>query len=119
MPRNGDTTARGYGWRDHQARRRQLAPLVAAGHATCRRCHHRIPPPPPGHTCRRGCRSPSCWDLGHDDHDRTAPAQPEHRHRVGPCPGNRAAGAAHGNRRRGQTTRRRNAQRPTLIVDDW
>jgi hypothetical protein len=93
MPRNGNTTARGYGWRDHQARRKQLAPHVAAGGYPCRRCGHPIAATSPGHTCLPGCRSPACWDLGHDDHDRTLPTMPEHRHPLPYCQGNRGAAA--------------------------
>jgi hypothetical protein len=42
----------------HQALRAHLAPIVAAGRATCWRCTERIAPGQP-------------WDLGHDDDDRT------------------------------------------------
>jgi hypothetical protein len=59
------TGARGYGAR-HQALRARLAPQVAAGLASCARCGERILPGEP-------------WDLGHDDHDRTKYAGPEHR----------------------------------------
>lgn len=93
MPRPGSTTARGYGWHQHQAKRKRWAPIVAAGNADCRRCGRRIPATPPGHQCQRGCRSAACWDLGHDDHNRDAPPAPEHRHRTMWCIGNRAAGS--------------------------
>jgi hypothetical protein len=43
-----------------------LAPLVAAGLATCVRCGEAIVPGEP-------------WDLGHDDFDRHVHAGPEHR----------------------------------------
>jgi hypothetical protein len=68
-------------WRELRA---HWTPLVAAGHVTCWRCGQPIHPGQP-------------WDLGHrtdralggTDHD----TAPEHRHRTGTCPGNRAAGA--------------------------
>jgi hypothetical protein len=66
----------------HQAIRRPLAPQVAAGTVTCRRCGQLIRPGEP-------------WDLGHDDHDRSIYRGPEH---AGGC--NRAAGARLGNQRR-------------------
>jgi len=71
------TTARGYG-AAHQARRRMLAPLVAAGLAVCARCGLQI---------ERG----QAWDLGHVDGDRSRYSGPEHRHSKD-CPegGNRA-----------------------------
>jgi hypothetical protein len=78
MPRPASTTARGYG-AEHQALRKQWAPLVDAGQVTCWRCGNLIHPG-------------QAWDLGHDDHDRGAYRGPEHR---GP---NRAAGARKGNR---------------------
>lgn len=126
MPRNGNTTRRGYGW-THQDTRARLAPTVQAGRATCWRCHRPIPPPPPQHTCRKGCRSPACWDLGHDDHDRTITRGPEHRHRQPYCRGNRSVGATLGNKSRTtstparprQATRARQPNGPTLIDDDW
>jgi hypothetical protein len=80
MPRPASTTARGYG-AQHQALRRQWAPIVAEGGVICWRCGHLIAPG-------------QAWDLGHDDNDRTTYRGPEHR---GP---NRAAGARKGNRRR-------------------
>jgi hypothetical protein len=58
------TAMRGYGWQ-HQLRRLQLAPLVAAGLAICARCARPIEPGTP-------------WDLGHDDYDRTKATRPEH-----------------------------------------
>lgn len=72
------TAARGYG-AAHQAERRRLAPIVAAGQAWCWRCGGWIPPGTP-------------WELGHDDHDRSIYRGPEHLK----C--NRAAGARKGNR---------------------
>jgi hypothetical protein len=80
MPRNGDTTARGYG-HDHQAERARWAPAVAHGVIPCTRCGHLIAPG-------------AYWDLGHDDNDRSRWTGPEHRR----C--NRAAGARKGNRLR-------------------
>lgn len=127
MPRNGNTTRRGYGW-THQDTRARLAPTVQAGRATCWRCHRRIPPTPPEHACRKGCRAPWCWDLGHDDHDRSVTRGPEHRHRLpGVCPGNRSKGASNGNRKRAATAPQRPRPRrrapqpdgPTLVDDDW
>ncbi|MEU6208194.1 hypothetical protein ABZ814_31995 [Micromonospora musae] len=61
----GRTTQRGYGW-DHQQKRAQWKPRVAAGLVDCWRCGERIPPGTP-------------WDLGHDDHDRRFYRGPEHR----------------------------------------
>lgn len=58
------TTQRGYGSR-HQRLRKQWAPIVNRGEATCGRCHQPIQPGTP-------------WDLGHDDHDRTKYTGPEH-----------------------------------------
>src|SRR6202008_906015 len=51
------TAARGYG-AAHQAKRKELAPTVAAGLATCWRCGMPIMPG-------------QAWDLGHDDRDRS------------------------------------------------
>jgi len=93
MPRNGNTTARGYGNR-HQQDRARWVPAVAAGAVPCRRCGYLIQPG-------------QSWDLGHDDWDRTAPSAPEHRHRSGGCIGNRAAGTRKANQiRRASRTRR-------------
>jgi hypothetical protein len=61
----GRTAARGYGGR-HQALRRQLASLVAAGGVGCARCGALILPW-------------ELWDLGHDDLDRSRYTGPEHR----------------------------------------
>lgn len=63
--RNGSTRGRGYG-AVHQALRRRLAPLVAAGRAVCARCGEAIKPGDP-------------WDLGHEDGDRLRYSGPEHR----------------------------------------
>lgn len=73
----GTRQQRGYN-ADHDRLRAELAPIVAAGHAACHRCHQPIDPAEP-------------WDLGHTD-DRTAWTGPEH----ASC--NRSAGgrAAHG-----------------------
>lgn len=60
--------------RAHRRLRAQLAPLVAAGQATCWRCTELIPPGAP-------------WDLGHDDDDPSLYRGPEHQR----C--SRAAGA--------------------------
>ena len=51
MKRPRSTTARGYGT-SHQAVRKQLAPMVAAGLAVCARCLRPITPGEP-------------WDLDH------------------------------------------------------
>jgi hypothetical protein len=59
------TTKRGYGTA-HQAARRRLEPLVAAGMLECARCGKSIGPGSP-------------WDLGHDDIDRSKYTGPEHR----------------------------------------
>jgi hypothetical protein len=59
------TTARGYGAR-HRRLRRALAPIVAAGLATCARCGRPILAGEP-------------WDLGHDDVDRGRYRGSEHR----------------------------------------
>lgn len=59
------STRRGYGYQ-HQMQRKAWASRVDAGGVACRRCGEPIPPG-------------SEWDLGHDDHDRSAPTRPEHR----------------------------------------
>jgi hypothetical protein len=64
MPSKGTTGQRGYDYQ-HQKLRKQVAPLVAAGKATCWRCSERIDPG-------------QDWDLGHDDDDRTKYRGPEH-----------------------------------------
>ena len=84
MPRNGNTTARGYGTA-HQQLRRQIARIVDAGQAHCVRCGKPIIPGTP-------------WDLGHDDNDRSRYQGPEHRG----C--NRSAGARNRQRRTQQRT---------------
>lgn len=58
------TPQRGYG-EFHQAARKRLAPMVAAGGARCWRCGEPILPAEP-------------WDLGHLDGDRTRYGGPEH-----------------------------------------
>jgi hypothetical protein len=55
---------RGYGGQ-HRKLRASLAPVVAAGQATCWRCGERIDPGGP-------------WHLGHDDNDRSIYRGPEH-----------------------------------------
>jgi len=74
------TTERGYGAK-HQALRKQVAQLVAAGGAACWRC-------------RRVIQPWQQWDLGHHDWDRTRYMGPEH----AKC--NRSAAASRGNRMR-------------------
>jgi hypothetical protein len=59
------TSQRGYG-AAHEAIRRQLEPLVAAGMLECARCGKSIKGDEP-------------WDLGHDDVDRSSYTGPEHR----------------------------------------
>lgn len=91
MPRNGNTTARGYG-SAHQAERKRWEPMVAAGFV---RCHADV--------CKKVVRSndPNArlispyqeWDLGHD-YQTGQWRGPEHRE----C--NRADGARRGNRLR-------------------
>jgi hypothetical protein len=81
------TTARGYGWR-HQQERKRWAPLVAAGLGVCVRGGHPIPPGMP-------------WDLDHTD-DRTGYLGISCRR----C--NRQAGARRGNAAR--STRRVNSE---------
>lgn len=61
-----NTTARGYG-SAHQRARLEWAPRVEAGEVNCRRCGRWIAPGSP-------------WHMGHDDFDRTLPAEPEHRY---------------------------------------
>jgi hypothetical protein len=100
-PRPADlrsTTARGYGSK-HRALRAQVAKQVERGEGVCWRCSQPIPPGTP-------------FDLGHDDHDRTLYRGPEHRHRTGRCPGNRAAGAIKGNKARAKPGR-------TLASEHW
>jgi len=80
MPRNGNTTQRGYG-SAHQALRARIAGQVKAGAAVCWRCGQLIQPGQP-------------WDLGHTEGDRGSYAGPEHRW----C--NRAAGARNANQAR-------------------
>jgi hypothetical protein len=58
------TTARGYGHR-HQNLRKRWAKVVDTGDAYCVRCKRWIEPGTP-------------WDLGHDDKDRTKYQGPEH-----------------------------------------
>lgn len=62
----GTRAQRGYGI-DHDRTRRALAPIVAAGHATCWRCQAPITPG-------------TDWHVGHDDHDRSITRGPEHAH---------------------------------------
>jgi hypothetical protein len=78
--RKGKTTARGYG-RQHQRRRAELAPYVAAGLVDCWRCEQRIRPGQP-------------WDLGHDDSDRTRYRGAEHQACNRGAPGKRRADPA-------------------------
>ena len=77
--KRGTRQQRGYG-RDHDRLRRALAPIVAAGRATCWRCGLPIQPGDP-------------WDLGHDDHDRAITRGPEH---ANTCNRSAAGRAAHG-----------------------
>ena len=49
----------------HQARRRELEAVVAAGLVHCARCGDQIEPG-------------EAWDLGHDDFDRSRHSGPEH-----------------------------------------
>jgi hypothetical protein len=87
----GNTTDRGYG-SEHQKLRKQWAPIVAAGQATChsRRCLHHT------RTIHPGQR----WVLGHTD-DRTTWTGPEHQ-RCG-----LSDGARRGNQMRGRMRRAR------------
>lgn len=97
MPRNGNTTARGYG-SAHQAKRTEWEPLVAAGYV---RCHADV--------CKKVVRTNNphartigpydLWDLGHD-YQTGAWRGPEHQE----C--NRSEGAARGNRGRAGPRRR-------------
>ena len=73
----GTAQQRGYGT-TYQRLRRALAPIVAAGRATCWRCGTPI-----------GTGQP--WDLGHHDTDRTIIQGPEHQH----CNRSAAGRAAH------------------------
>lgn len=57
--------AAGYG-AEHRRARAAWAPRVASGVVACARCGVVIAPGEP-------------WDLGHDDHDRSKYAGPEHR----------------------------------------
>jgi hypothetical protein len=76
VKRKASTTARGYGIA-HQRRRKMLAPLVAAGLATCARCGNQILPG-------------QQFDLDHTD-DRSGYLGPSHRlARDCPAGGNRA-----------------------------
>ena len=64
MAKRRSTSQRGYG-AAHQALRRALAPVVAAGLVRCWRCGRRI-------------RPGEAFDLGHDDIDRGRYRGPEH-----------------------------------------
>jgi hypothetical protein len=88
MPRNGNTTARGYG-AQHQSKREKLAPTVATGTITCARCGLLIAPGQP-------------WDLGHTD-DRTSWTGPEHR-RCNRVDGTRKTNASRRSRRQARQT---------------
>jgi hypothetical protein len=88
------TVSRGYGG-EHQALRKRIAKLVAAGGAVCWRCGRPILPW-------------MAWDLGHDDYDRGIYRGPECRH----C--NRSSAASRGNRMRGK----RRQQRSLKVLDD-
>jgi hypothetical protein len=81
MAARGSTSARGYGWR-HQQVKKRVGLLVASGAAFCTRCGEPIDPLDP-------------WDLDHSD-DRSRWVGPAHRS----C--NRSAGAAKGNASRGR-----------------
>jgi hypothetical protein len=83
--RRGNTTARGYG-NKHQQLRKRIAKQVAAGTAVCWRCGQPILPW-------------MLWDLGHDDNDRSIYRGPEHQR----C--NRSAAATRNNRLRGKITK--------------
>jgi hypothetical protein len=82
------TTEQGYGWK-HQQERARWQRIIDAGNGRCWRCGKRIPP-----------RTPSAWDLGHHDHDRSITIGPECRSE------NRSVGARKGNAMR-RTTRLR------------
>jgi hypothetical protein len=58
------TTARGYGHR-HQQERKRWTRLVESGHVLCARCRQPILPGTP-------------WDLGHIDGSKSKYAGPEH-----------------------------------------
>jgi len=66
----------------HRAKRKALAPRVAAGEVDCARCQERIQP---GQE----------WDLGHIDGDRLRYAGPEHRHSRDCSEGGNRATARH------------------------
>lgn len=83
MPRNGNTTARGYG-ANHQRTRKQWATIVERGEALCSRCGRAIQPG-------------TAWDLDHTP-DRSSYLGAAHRY----C--NRAAGARVTNQRRVRRT---------------
>jgi hypothetical protein len=85
MPKQGNTTAGGWGW-SHQQERERWKPEVNAGLVNCCRCGQQIDPYSP-------------WDLDHTD-DRTGYRGPAHRH----C--NRRAGAIKGNKQRNRAPRR-------------
>jgi hypothetical protein len=63
--KKASTTARGYGHR-HQQERKRWSPHVEAGQVFCARCRRLILPGEP-------------WDLGHVDGSKTKWAGPEHR----------------------------------------
>ena len=65
MSARPSTTARGYGHR-HQQLRKRWAPVVESGWVFCARCRRPILPGQP-------------WDLGHVDGSKTKYAGPEHR----------------------------------------
>jgi hypothetical protein len=92
MPRNGNTTARGYG-SDHQAERRKWEPAVATGHILCHADICKLVRQT-GDPQARLIDPDQDWDLGHD-HVTGQWRGPEHR----AC--NRADGARRGNRGRG------------------
>lgn len=95
MPRNGNTTGRGYG-SDHQAERRKWEPAVATGHILCHAdlCKLAAKHGPEARRIEVG----QDWDLGHDRVTGTWRG-PEHR----TC--NRADGARFGNRVRARIRR--------------
>lgn len=86
MPKQGSTTARGYG-ANHQAAREAMRPAVEAGLACCSRCGGPITPGEP-------------WDADHTD-DRSAYRGPAHRY----C--NRRAGALKARHSRSRSQPRR------------
>jgi hypothetical protein len=59
------TTARGYGYR-HQQERKRWSPFVESGQVLCARCRRAILPGQP-------------WDVGHVDGSKTKYADAEHR----------------------------------------